>query len=544
METLYRLTYRHGEKAVRKAGAKLMRNVLRALTTTYPAEWRPFDRRYYSQLTGSNGNTLHRAMFNYEPPVAAQSLDGRRWDAQLDDEAVTDPNIDWHIPSTEELAAAQRLVAQYLRAPLDALTAFGSGQELPPLSAEERGSDTSGSTAGSGKSGKSDGPLERALQQAINLTRGLQTVLGPLDGEEVVGSASDASNDSTSDYSRCPLVKLPAEAPLTNLSVPELTGSPDVSLRTHLLRTAQLLAVRLESLSGASIKSRTLLLKLLHFVLFGYGVDQNKLDSERYQGQFSRSAMHESWSGRACTMRPFLVQKAYDCHLMALQAAARRNLRYTRDVECVLRSVQLLAINDFAEIRTDAQFELEMALARFPLAIDAQLHAALAVFRADNSSDEQVTGALGLLSSGSMLHWTTRKWSRLAPAITALVQCGDRYKDDKVQVLIHSYFTKLFADCRPIATRIQLLTETSEPGTAATELTAAQIAQRNAKLQNVNAAQLATYRGLIAKLLEFAQKPASELHWRYQPQRHGVPAHSCSPSATCEQRRHDCVPFV
>ena len=495
--TAFRLISQNDERSVRKVAGKLIRNYIAALSSVYPNEWRPFDNRVWSETE----RWRHwNAWCSWEPE-------------QEREESVIDPRIEWHIPSPEEMTVVDELVNGHIDQPLTVLSGWIEGKELEVKSADVKEEKKEGA-------GKGDGPIERALAQLINVVRGAQAVLGDMQGKRSrqgeEGDAADEQEEAdTVDAeaaftgARCPLVSIKRSRPLRPVkSTSALLGSSS-SLRFALLPFLQRLSTRLLTDAGnASIKSLTLYIKLAHFVLTMYGVNENKLQAEQYMAGYTRKWMREYRSGwRVSKVRPLLVQRAYHYHLSRLADASKGQV-FSDEVRGVIGALQRLSVNDFAKVRQKAQKALCTSIFHYPQSIDYTLHSLTATLSSADSNAEQISGALSVLADPTVIALTQRRWGRLAGVVEALTR-GVAVKEDRVEVLLQTYFTALFPALYPLPVYVDQV-KPSEASLVDEE----KVRRRNTAISRFSETNEKRYRSLVTSLLSRAQD--NSLHWRYQ----------------------------
>ncbi|MCJ1297060.1 hypothetical protein MMC34_008629, partial [Xylographa carneopallida] len=491
--TAFRLLSQHEERSVRKVAGKLLRNYIGALCQVYPAEWRPFDSRVW---TDTEQWRHWNAWCAFEPEAER-------------DEAVIDPRTDWHVPTPQEMDVVDELVNAHIDAPLQLLAGWLDGKEVDAKSGDDKDH----------KDGKGDGPIERALAQLVNVVRGAQTVLGDMQGkrsrqneeaeadEQEEADAKDAEAAFTG--ARCPLVNITRSRPLRPVKNTSAVLGTSSSLRFALLPFLQRVSERLlSSAGGTSIKSLCLYIKLVHLVLSSYGCNENKLQAEQYMASYTRKWMREYRSGwRMSKCRPLLVQRAYHYHLSRLMDASKGQV-YSEEVRGVIGALQRLCVNDFAKVRQKAQKALCSSIFHYPQSIDYTLHTLTSTLQSANSDAEQISGVLSVLADPTVIALTQRRWTRLAAVVEALVS-GVAVKEDKVEVLLQTYFTALFPALYPLPVHVREV-KASE----ATLVSEEKVRRRNASISRYSETTETRYRGLITSLLARAQDKS--VHWRYQ----------------------------
>ena len=510
---LYTLTCDHDERSVRKRSGKLLRNYLASLCSVYPSEWRPFDARQWSEVEQwQHWNTW----CTWTPEQLGH------------DDAVIDPRIEWHTPTPQEMDAVDDLVTTHLSPPLTTLLRFIDSTDTTttaPTADDSTGKEAGGDGKAGAGTGKGDGPIERAILRVANIVRGAQTVLGDIAGtsarygEEEGQEGEDeeeqdeAKVEAAFTGARCPLVTVKRSRPLRPVKhglTMLLSSSP--SLRAALLPFLHRLSSRLLSspVSGptpTSLKSLTLLLRLVSLTLLSYGVNESKLTSEHYIASYSRQWMRQYRSPHRNTTRPLLIQRAYHYHLTRISDAARSQ-PYTTDVRTLLTDLHALSTYDFARVRQKAHRTLVSATLQFPQSIDLTLSYLATTLSSPDSSTDTVSGALAVLADPTVIALTTRRWTRLTPTVDALCK-GVSQKEDRTELLLQAYFTALFPSLYPLPVTLPIL-----PSPPPSSLPPAKAARRDDAIRRYNDANLRRYRSLISSLLSYAQSPA--LHWRYQ----------------------------
>jgi len=547
LQQVHTLTRAHEVKAVRKVSGKLLRNLLRGLTATYPAEYRSFSP--VGQWSAVS-NPKHRG---------AGWAHWKEWGTWAPREEPYDAlaNIDiiWHVPTKEEMAAAAKLLQTNLQAPLQWIVNWIEGTESAASASGEEEKASAG-----GNVGKSDSPLERSLWQITNLLRGVQCVMGTMEGADhaAAGFTPDKEDDHDNAYSpagadcksRCPVVTpkrtqlaqpldADAIAGLLATAPAAVSGMPKVtSLRTHLARIVHQAFARLRELSTGSVqqqpstKAHVLLLKLTTQVLAGYGCNERKTHNDRVNGKYARVRLRELLSGYRNRLRPMLVQKAYDVHLSRLVDLSYYET-YTADAAALIGDLQQAAVNDFTKIRSKATALLIASLRRYPQAIDGTIDAMLRVFRNEQgtSSDEVLLGCMGVLCDYSMTNWLARKWLRMSKFIHTLFLHGEKPKDDKVQLLIQQLYNNLYPAFQMKAVAIEAVdTAKPIPPAVAHLVDATKVTSRNRSIAHYNQTLARHYMTLMTFLYKHASgslgngdgaaangdgsasKPA---HWRY-----------------------------
>ena len=492
--TVFGLLSQHDERSVRKVAGKLIRNYIAALCSVYPSEWRPFDDRVWSDTE----QWRHwNAWCSWEPESERE-------------EAVIDPRIQWHVPSADEMNVVDELVNRHIDQPLIVLSGWVEGKEVEVRSSEEKEEK---------KEGKGDGPIERALAQLINVVRGAQTVLGDMQGsrtkksEEEDADEHDEADSTNAEVAftgaRCPLVNIKRSRPLRPVKNNSTLLSSSSSLRFAFLPFLHRLSTRLLSDAGnASIKSLCLYLKLVHYVLTMYGANENKLQAEQYMATYTRKWMREYRSGwRMSRCRPLLVQRAYHYHLSRLVDSSKGQV-YSDEVRSLIGALQQLCVNDFAKVRQKAQKALCSSIFHYPQSIDYTLHSLTSTLSSSGSNSEQISGVLSVLADPTVIALTQRRWSRLAAVVEALVS-GVAVKEDKVEVLLQTYFTALFPALYPLPVYVDEV-----KAAQANLLDDEKVRRRNAAISRYSETTEKRYRGLITSLLSRAQDKS--VHWRYQ----------------------------
>ena len=491
--TAFRLLSQHDERSVRKVAGKLIRNYIAALCSVYPSEWRPFDNRVW---TDTERWQHWNAWCSWEPESEKE-------------ESVIDPRTEWHIPSLPEMAVVDELVNGHIEQPLTVLSGWMDGK------VELKSSDEKDEK----KEGKGDGPIERALSLLINVVRGAQTVLGDMEGtrstqnEEAGADENEESNTVNAEAAftgaRCPLVSIKRRRPLRPVKNNSALLSSSSSLRFALLPFLQRLSTRLLSEAGnSSIKSLCLYIKLVNYVLTMYGVSENKLQAEQYMATFTRKWMREYRSGwRLSKCRPLLVQRAYHYHLSRLIDSSKGQV-YSDEVRSVIGALQRLCVNDFAKIRQKAHKALCSSIFHYPQSIDYTLHTLTTTLSSAESNAEQISGVLSVLADPTVIALTQRRWGRLASVVEALVS-GVAVKEDKVEVLLQTYFTAMFPALYPLPMHVNEV-KPSEASLVDED----KVTRRNAAISRYSATTEQRYRALISSLLARAQDKS--VHWRYQ----------------------------
>jgi len=528
IERVYTVTHDHESKAVRKQSGKMLRKLLRGLTDTYPAEYRnysPIDAWSHLERRAAKGGDAY---------AGASKGGWEHWKQWGQFQAKHEPyhgmpDIDvlWHVPSTEEMAAAEGLIVRNMSMPLRWITNWIDGKaadvEMDEKSVEERKAEeekksSSGSSSSSSK-GKSDSPLERNLWSLINLCRGIHPVMGSIEGEEFdpftstdAGTAEEAmersyglaSRDCTS---RCPLVKPPRIQPIAPLSAKGLaellaikpSSSADAttaitSLRTHIIRLAHLAFVRMRELSSGPIhlqpstKSLLLLIKLSRHALTRYTVPKEyESNNDRTQHHYARLRMREPFSSREHRdrIRPHLVQKVYDMHTAAMIELSY-NEKYTRDVHAIVTDLHMAAVSDFTNVRNNAGYLLQLCMRRFPPAIDCTLDAMQATFKSSTSSDEALLGAMTVMSDHSVIQWMGRNWRRMYNFVHTLLQYGQGHKDDKVQIMVQSLFSYAYPALNVKTVQLPLVDATRMPRAVRALIDASTVMKRNEAIRRFN----------------------------------------------------------
>ena len=528
LQIVHSLTRDHESKSVRKMSGKLLRNLLKGLTFTYPAEWKNFSP--IDDWAALNKNAQAAATAAGGKPAVWKHW--TKWGIYTPRTEPYDglPQIDaiWHVPSAEEMKAAAALLTRNMQQPLQWLTNWIDGKVVE----ESKEASEMKPASSSSSVGKSDSPLERNLWSLISMLRGVQTVMGSVEGAEhnAFNNAPDKEEDFDQSYTdagadcagRCPIVNPKRTQPvapfaaesiagLLGIAPAPLSGASKVSsLRTHLIRIVHQAFVRLRALSATgsvqsqpSTKAHVLLLKLTTQVLDGYGCNSRRVTQNRTHGRYSRLRLRELLSGYRCRLRPMLMQKLYDVHQTRLVDLSY-NETYTLDIDALVHDLHASATNDFAKVRGKASNLLIGTLRRYPQAIDLTLDAMLAVFSnpTGKNSDETLQGALGVLIDYSMTNWISRKWVRIFKFLRTFIQNGERCsKDDKVQLLIQHLFNSTFPSLQMKTVAIQPVdTAAPIPKSCAHLIDGAKVARRNVAIGRYNKKLSRTYMELMSWL--------------------------------------------
>ena len=118
---VYELTRLHKDKILREMSRKLLRNVLRALTETYPAEQRSFSGRIWPSQ-GQEGNDGQDAKEMHWEHWQAWGRHAEFQEAAK--ENARDLDIRWHVPNSRELRVGQALLETHLSPHLQTLRVF------------------------------------------------------------------------------------------------------------------------------------------------------------------------------------------------------------------------------------------------------------------------------------------------------------------------------------------------------------------------------------------------------------------------------------
>lgn len=511
------------KKDVQKMGSRVLRSALRSLCWIYPAEYRAFPARYYEQ----KGWKHWQSWATY----------ATTFDVAHDTTEPDNIEMDWHIPSADELAAATKLASDAITEPLKLLIAFinspvpaksASGAAATDNKSDAKMADAKVDSKADVKKAdrkakdkdahdddreeSAEEKLVHALKQLLVVSRGIHGLMGPLQGAPVFGKADGAADEkspasptssssggsgggsaggdggeeswevgddrdealSTSDPSaawknftgkRVPLIRPTHTRLLKDLEFPSLPALPEsastgsdvqkLNFRTYLARFVHLAIQRmmLMPMTQHTIKALCLLIKLARFVTIADGVLENKWNSSYYSNRSTLKWMHEHATGLKCTLRPLLIERAH-----YLQQRRHLNLvynsTYTRDVRALVSDLQQLSVNEFSKIRGKAQLVVVGVLHRFPLAADLVLDNTLAVIRRNDSKDEPLLGALGLLSHPAIIIWATRRWRRLSGLLLTLCESASQFSDDKIQLAVQALFSSLYPSVYTLPLRL------------------------------------------------------------------------------------------
>ncbi len=240
-----------------------------------------------------------------------------------------------------------------------------------------------------------------------------------------------------------------------------------------------------------------------------YGANENKLQAEQYMAGYTRKWMREYRSGwRVSKCRPLLVQRAYHYHLSRLMDSSKGQV-YSDEVRGVIGALQRLCINDFAKVRQKAQKALCTSIFHYPQSIDYTLHTLTSTLSSADSNAEQISGVLGVLADPTVIALSQRRWSDWRPWWRRWLS-GVAVKEDKVEVLLQTYFTALFPALYPLPVHVGEVKQSE-----ASLLDEEKVRRRNAGHQPLQRDDRDSGTATLIKSL-LARAQDKSLHWRYQ----------------------------
>lgn len=283
IQSLHCLTRDHSDKLVRKASNKLLKNTLRALTTTYPAEYRslPPAQWYAADYTDINHNKPNNkqdpywlTLGTYQPPTQSN-------------QQIVDVDIEWHIPTQTELNSADQILSYVTSQPFQQLNKYMKNITLDELSVSKKNDNNNNSIAPT-----QNELIERQLLILVAAIRGSQTVLGDINGDEYDRHSTDSFDGSKA--IRAQLYHT-TTTPYINSFTSKLTQNIDsndknASIRVQLLQYMHKLVSKVNNNSAApaGIKIQSLLIKLLNHTLNSYGFNERHMKSDIAQGRLNR----------------------------------------------------------------------------------------------------------------------------------------------------------------------------------------------------------------------------------------------------------------
>eukprot|EP00123_Amoebidium_parasiticum_P018360 comp24178_c0_seq1/m.44254 comp24178_c0_seq1/g.44254 ORF comp24178_c0_seq1/g.44254 comp24178_c0_seq1/m.44254 type:complete len:1821 (-) comp24178_c0_seq1:643-6105(-) len=377
-------------RTICKLGAKMLRNILRALTTIYPRDYRSV-----STEQMNDPNRVHT----------------RHWGESED---VTSINIDWHVPNREELACAHRLLHQFLEPSIDRLQ-----QVVATLTKDTRKAMPSPEVS------RQQYEIWRNLIIIRNIRVGCGTYMdasleiSPPDSRDILDWESSAGQVAER-HSIVPMFKrmLPVHVPVDMDGID--VRRYDLSALLHSVQ-GHLLAVWEDD-----TKLLRLVAKTASAVLCPGSKDSSLLYARKRMYTASKS-ISSSQLERKRHVRMLLVTRAYIQHL-ARKSRNRLSGRYTPTHHLLIGDMVALSTNTYEDVQKKAQATLVSALRCYPGAKYDIFPTVLSYFdvpAGEEQNDrlaEAVKGAIVLLQSRVFMHLVTQSWAHMAGFIMALIK--------------------------------------------------------------------------------------------------------------------------
>eukprot|EP00741_Cyanophora_paradoxa_P001728 tig00000498_g1675.t1 len=467
-----------GKKKVVKAGGKLLRRVLWALTAVYttdlrslpPSAWkvRPLSLpsppapsplsfvlssiRSFGRVPAPN-HTRGRSSVRPRSPVwyftpAATPEEGELWKEwgrrfRMKDEL----QVTWHVPSPEEAAAARALAGAYLAGPLATLR---DGAATAPREA-----------------------LYAALQTLVAVARGSTAMLDDwLPEGDAAAPASPEEEGGEGAHARpkrllppLPAGQLPRAAPSSYPGLPPEGPAAFLPVLSALARGA----LGRGGARETDVAGAVLVTKLCHVLLNVRGGGEHEL-SQHYLGTRRRACSYFRGIQKELVFEPraqpraLLVEQAYQQHQRRLDYNGMC-VPYGAAQRALLADLEALSAHPFAKVRKKAQGSLLAAARRYPPALNAlpqQRQLAVpgggarsgspavgAATPEERAVEDRVTAACCLLQSVHLVRRITRDW-RLAARFARAILATSHHEKLSLQSRLANLFFIVAIGTRPL----------------------------------------------------------------------------------------------
>jgi len=556
VKAIYSVYIASKSSSERQYAGRVLRGALRALTRTYPREYRGHASKKWGDASWRHWND---------------------WGKVQDYKSL---EIDWHVPSQSEARHAADLAQFAVARALEKLEAelsnnSGSGTTTAgdkKQHADINASSASASAGNNGGSGASSSSKSESIcnciQEILNVIRGATTFLGEFEGpkapvvvagEEVkveenkgvfrmegakaghlngfvlrveVGSGSDSAAIKIKDCrageaSSLPTLRMFLAQTLTSL-MDRLTSIQDSSPRKKRRvensknngdDDSDVQDMQVESTtttpdaaSGPSsgttnVKVLTTLAECISALLNLWQMNYTKLKRWFQTNETSRRSRREAWTNKKCSLRTLNIERAYYLHHMRVERALRQRKRYTGLVVRCFSSLQRLCLNDFAKVRTEAAEGLIAAALRYPMAVSSVVNGMAKVITSAESSKEELIGALWILSSKSILADVQDNLANEAMLLDACFSGTlESFREDKVQATTHRLFLRILQGLKLPHRPLPLEGKAAGERKARTSKLLEDAKQYDLKLGQILES--------LCKTLGDGEK--SQMHWRYR----------------------------
>ncbi|XP_043911057.1 proteasome activator complex subunit 4 [Protopterus annectens] len=443
----------------------LLYHLLRSTTLTYPKE-------YCSVPDGFN-----KPLSQYFP-IKDWGKPGNLWNL----------NIQWHVPSSEEIAFAYQLLDSFLQPELNRLERYASG-ELELLRDD----------------------VQQSLSIVHNCLLGSGNLLPPLEGVKVTDL-------------------VPTLVPLKETKL--FTGiKPDYSKDNYRKSIAEVIRKVLHHMldnSEDDTKSMFMIIKIIGDMLHFRGSHKQEFDSRWKSFSLVKRSMEDRLHGRKQHIRALLIDRVMLQH--ELRTLTVEGCEYKTVHQDLIRDLFHLSTSSYSQVRSKAQQTFFTALGSYNFCCRDVIPLVLDFLKRKDISQQQFKGALYCLlgNTGGVCLANLHDWDCIVQTWPAIVSCGlsktmslekpsiVRLFDDLAEKIHRQYETigldfKIPERCVEQAI---LLQQSRYPPANLPPLTAEELEMGLKRQQEKNAEALKHYETLINFLLDLLDQ--RNLPWKFE----------------------------
>ena len=374
IDALLRKLVEHSSKEGTILTGAVLRNTLRSLTNVCPVE-------YKSVVTGYDGDlTSYLPISDWGKPGDIHNLD-----------------IEWFIPGTEEVAAAQSIVTKILGTQLKKIR--GHVDKSCSLSREE---------------------LHFTISCVSDVILGAGTLLSPWKEECLELKKSQV------DLSHMHHTVFPTEQPQITLE--------GLNVRLEIVRILhKLLEFQLENNSDDT-KALTLITNAYSSLLFFTGVPKTEYDNRWKSFHAIKKAMENKLLGSKKLIRAILIDRTHLQHESRVQENSNKN--FTLAHKTIYEDLLVLATNHYSEVRIKGQDILSRGIKHFSHSYHLLVPRLLELLKKTEAvSHEQFKGALYvILGTQGKSILTKHSWEAFAQLCPALIEASHSEKPSIIKV--------------------------------------------------------------------------------------------------------------
>eukprot|EP00731_Ephydatia_muelleri_P029038 Em0020g682a len=364
---LKRCTKLKSRNAISDIG-KALSNILQSLTSTNPKEYRCLQ-------------------IGYNVP---QHLYIRDWALPADTKEL---KINWHVPSHEELQAAERVMSEFLQPQLDSLEEFMRGKSM------------------------SRDDLHQSLEIVHSVVTGATAALPPWKGKQVEGSPSS-------------LVRMERENYITSLQEIKFNNFS----RKALAETAHRLTEYVLQHHEDDTKSMLCLIKLLSTLMLNFSVSGSDIEEKKQSYRITKEGLGDKLRRKEHLVRSLFIQRAFLHHQLRV---AERSMSTLTDLHLILiKDLAKLSISAYTEVRVSAQDALKNCLETYLYSGRMVIPDILSLLNNSTAiSHDQFKGALHVLLLSPVVHVYLHNWAMMKQTFITILQAGHSEKPSIINLL-------------------------------------------------------------------------------------------------------------